>query len=125
MRPDAMTCMSPADRFAAQGWLAFGQDAAVETWAASVLPAARRAVSDPANAFWLRCGGTWFVGVDALPNDASGRVDGGPPLDGAAMRFIRSFPEMRRPLHRAQLSVCYPAIRSPRRRKARQPINIG
>ena len=33
-------------------------------------PAARAAVSDPANAGWLRCGGTWFAGVDVLANDA-------------------------------------------------------
>ncbi len=48
----------------------------------------------------LRHGGTWFVGVDVLPNDFAGKVRG-VPLKGPW-----TLPEL--PLHRAQVSIVYP-----------------
>ena len=50
-----------------------------------------------------RHGGTWFVGVDALPNATDGSI-GGVPLDGAWRAVIEA------PMywHRAQLSVIFP-----------------
>ncbi|MFM7334315.1 MAG: hypothetical protein ACKO1H_07870 [Tabrizicola sp.] len=45
-----------------------------------------------------RCGGTWFVGVDALPNTPDGAINGTPFPWGV-------LPLPRGPLHRAQLSV--------------------
>ena len=74
---------------------------------------AAEAAKDPAQAHWLRCGGTWFVGVDALPNDAEGRLPGGPPLGGAAVDFITGALGLKLPMHRAQLSVCYPGYPQP------------
>lgn len=68
---------------------------------------------DPAVAYWARAaharalqldtsekrhGGTWFVGVDALPNAADGSVDG-VPWPHAAM--VPAW-------HRAQVSIVYP-----------------
>jgi len=53
-----------------------------------------------------RCGGTWFVGVDALPSDPDGAINGSPfpwnvtPLTPA-------------PLHPAQLSVIRPGYPKP------------
>jgi hypothetical protein len=32
---------------------------------------------------WLCSGGTWFAGVNVLPNDAFGAVSNGPPLGGS------------------------------------------
>ena len=58
-------------------------------------------------ATWLRHGGTWFVGVDALPNDARGAVDGGPPLSGRAFEEAIAATGVTA-LHRAQVSVTYP-----------------
>ena len=52
---------------------------------------------------WLRHGATWFVGVDALPNDPDGRI-GGVPLAGE----WRGSVGWQGPWHRAQLSVVYP-----------------
>ena len=101
------------DEFLQQGFLTFPAEAAVSRWAAAARPAAAAAARDPAQAHWLRCGGTWFVGVDALPNDAEGRVGGGPPLAGAAMDFIRGELGLSLPLHRAQVSVCYPGYPKP------------
>jgi hypothetical protein len=100
--------------FGQRGWLSFGADPKVARWAAGALSAARQAVRDPANAHWLRGNGSWFVGVDALPNDARGAVDDGPPLDGAVMAFIRAHLDGADvALHRAQVSVCYPGFPQP------------
>ena len=93
--------MTLLDAFQTDGYLRFAADDAALDWARHALPFAAAAARDPAQAHWLRCGGTWFVGVDALPNDARGCVAGGPPLSGAAMDFIRkglglSLPLLRR-----------------------------
>lgn len=91
--------------FARRGWKRFPFEPAVATWAAHADDAAMKAASDPANAEWLRCGGTWFVGVDVLPNDKCGRLPGGPSLSGAAMDATRTIVDA--PLHRAQASIMY------------------
>jgi len=90
----------------AKGWRKFAHDPAVAEWAAHADGAARTAEADPANAGWLRCGGTWFVGVNALPNDSAGRLPDGPELTGAAIEAARRISDA--PLDRAQASVCYP-----------------
>jgi hypothetical protein len=105
--------MARRDDFLQRGFLTFEPDPAVTRWVAAARPVAMAVARDPAQSHWLRCGGTWFVGVDALPNDAEGRVQGGPPLSGAAMDFIRTGLGLALPLHRAQLSVCYPGYPQP------------
>jgi len=100
--------------FFAKGWRHFGYEAAVAAWVARTLPQAREAVKAPGNAQWLRSGGTWFVGVNALPNDATGAVPGGLPLTGAAIDFIRNelgFADLA--LEQGQVSVCYPGYPQP------------
>ena len=92
--------------FPARGWMRFAYDPALADWAAHADQAARAAEADPENADWLRCGGAWFVGVNALPNDAAGRLPGGPPLTGAAIDAARAISDA--PLDQAQASVCYP-----------------
>lgn len=62
----------------------------------------------PAYTHWYRHGRTWFVGVDAMPNDANGQLADGPPLAGAAIRFLRNDLGFSEPWHHAQLSVCFP-----------------
>lgn len=99
--------------FMRSGWTRFGIDLQVLNWVSHVGEAARAAARDSSHAHWLRCGGTWFVGVDALPNDARGAVGDGPPLTGAVMDFIRSIPGYDLPLHQAQVSVCYPGYPQP------------
>ncbi len=82
-------------------------EAATARWAEAALGAAREVLADPEQrATWLRHDGTWFVGVDALPNGPDGAVGGVPLPD----RF-RAFWEG--DWHRAQLSVVYPGY--PRR----------
>ena len=95
------------------GWQSFPHDPALLTWVAAALPRARAAVADPLQrATGLVCEGTWFVGVDALDNDAEGTVDG-VPLAGVARQAADTlFDEL--PLHRAQVSVTWPGYPRPR-----------
>ena len=102
------------ENFFSAGWQAFPSDTRLENWIAYALPAARQAVNHPDNGHWLRCGGTWFAGVNALPNDCRGAVDKGPPLAGLCVDFI----EKRLTLggfewDRGQVSVCYPGYPKP------------
>jgi hypothetical protein len=79
------------------------QDKQVLAWAMAAKAAGAKVLSDPAEqAKWLRHGKTWFVGVDALPNDADGAIDG-VPLSGPWEGHVEAMP-----LHPAQLSVVFP-----------------
>jgi len=89
---------------ARDGWQVLPFDQRVRDWAGAAHRAAMIVTADPAlQARWLRHGGTWFVGVDALPNAADGSIGGvafaGPWADLA---------DLAAPLHRAQLSVVHP-----------------
>lgn len=91
-----------------RGWAVFQQEAGVKAWVDAALPAALAASRDTAmRAHWLRHGGTWFAGVDALANDEAGRVGEGPPLTGVALDTAQALCGPLA-LHRAQLSVTYP-----------------
>lgn len=90
------------------GFQVFPAEPAVDAWGAAVRAPALAAAADAAlRASWLRHGGTWFVGVDALPNDAKGAVGPGPALGGAAYDAAVRATGIAR-LHRAQVSVTYP-----------------
>lgn len=56
---------------------------------------------------WLRHGGTWFVGVDALSNDSAGRVGTGPAFAGVALTAAVEATGVSQ-LHPAQVSITYP-----------------
>lgn len=86
------------------GWQKIGPDPAIAAWA----EAARRAAVDilaTSTDPW-RCGGTWFVGVDALPNTPDGAIQGTP----FPWKALPLCPE---PLHPAQLSVIRPGYPQP------------
>lgn len=104
--------------FREKGWCKFPHDKHVADWIASALPYARAAVTDPDFAEWHRYEGTWFAGVNALPNDAAGAVPDGPPVSGQAVDFIRDALGLAdlgksMPWDRAQISVCYPGYPKP------------
>lgn len=89
---------------AGRGWTRLGPHPAVAAWSA----AARQAALDhlgTTQETW-RCGGTWFVGVDALPNSPDGAI-ADTPFPWQALPLA---PE---PLHRAQLSVIRPGYPQP------------
>ena len=86
------------------GWQRIGPDPAIRAWAEEARLAALEVLAasrDP----W-RAGGTWFVGVDALPNAPDGSING------------TAFPWAALPLqptavHPAQLSVIRPGYPQP------------
>ncbi len=108
--------MSEAQFFRA-GWTLFPGDAEIAEWAARARPVAEACLVDPEHcARWLRCGGTWFVGVKVLPNDARGAVPdaGVPPLAGPPMRFVSDVLGLAGiEWDRAQVSVCFPGYPRP------------
>lgn len=93
--------------FPASGWRRIGPDDGIRAWANAALPIARASIAASAEVW--RCGGTWFTGVDALPNDATGAVGGValPEAVHAAVPF--------RPVawHKAQVSTIRPGYPRP------------
>jgi hypothetical protein len=86
------------------GWHRIGPTDGIKAWADAALPVAKAALaaaSDP-----LRCGGTWAVGLDVLPNDAEGRV-GGVDLPWGDLGLAPQ------PLHKAQLSTIFAGYPQP------------
>jgi len=103
-----MTAGARLEKFRRDGWCRFDFDATLAQWIEEIRPAASACVSEPENARWLRCGDTWFVGVNALPNGPDGALAGGVPLRGHAVEFIRNELGLDRlQLDRAQVSVVY------------------
>ncbi|MEM7439018.1 MAG: hypothetical protein AAF393_05410 [Pseudomonadota bacterium] len=93
--------------FQARGWVKFPQDVQVARWAEAALAPALQVARDPgAQADWLRCDGTWFVGVHSLPNGADGSV-GGAPLAGEAVDFAKTLVPEPFTWDKAQVSICY------------------
>jgi hypothetical protein len=78
------------------GWKVIGPDLEILAWAVAALPMARMAIAGSKEAW--RSGGTWFVGLDALPNETSGDI-GGTPFPWAALPLDPV------PLHAGQLST--------------------
>ena len=80
----------PLRRYREEGWTVFPHDPALASWAADCAAVARAMLTDPELAEWYRCDGTWFAGVNALPNDAEGSIPQQvPPLSGEAVAFAR------------------------------------
>lgn len=105
---------NPSTEFFTRGWCRFGYDAELKNWIEAALDAARATLADPDQAKWLRYRGTWFAGVNALPNDAEGAVAGGGPLKGAAVEFIASELGLKDfAWDAAQVSICYPGYPQP------------
>lgn len=91
-----------------RGWIIFSHNSAIGDWVEYVQPYAAQIILDPKNiAAWLRHGGTWFAGVNILPNDRLGRLEGGPALSGPAINFITGL-HGKLALDYAQISVMYP-----------------
>ncbi len=84
----------------APGFTVFDYDPRIARWADAAWEVAQTIDILPD-----RCGGTWHVGVDALPNEPDGSILG-VPLDGPWDVTSTNW-------HRAQLSVIYPGY--PRR----------
>ncbi|MEM7426287.1 MAG: hypothetical protein AAF441_09335 [Pseudomonadota bacterium] len=100
--------------FFERGWCRFGFEQSVFDWVSAALPHARAAVSDPENDVWFRCGRTWFVGVNALPNKPDSSVGSHGPVGGAVRQFITEvLGHDEITWDQAQVSVCYPGYPRP------------
>ena len=100
--------------FFERGWCKFPFERSVMDWVSAALPHARDAVKAPENDVWFRCGRTWFVGVNALPNAPDTTVHGSQPLSGAVREFVGDVlgcGELA--WDRGQVSVCYPGYPQP------------
>ncbi len=86
------------------GWQRIGPDPRIAAWAEAAREAARQTLATTPEDW--RSGGTWFVGVDVLPN----APDGG--INGAAFPWD-ALPLVPGSLHRAQLSVIRPGYPQP------------
>lgn len=87
-----------------RGWQKIGPHPAIRRWSDAAHAAALTTLAATAEDW--RCGGTWFVGVDALPSQPDGSIGNAPfPWEALPLR-----PE---PLHRAQLSVIRPGYPQP------------
>ncbi|HEU4619880.1 MAG TPA: hypothetical protein VFV10_17710 [Gammaproteobacteria bacterium] len=108
--------MDRAAEFFGRGWVRFPHDPQIADWAARARPVADACLANPEHrARWLRCGGTWFIGVNLLPNDAAGAVPNAdvPPLRGAPVEFIANALELPVMLDPGQVSVCFPGYPQP------------
>lgn len=85
------------------GYRRFAPDEGVRAWAEAAKRIAALIAREPERrARELRHNGTWLVGLDLLPNQTDGTVDG-VPLPG---NWWAEVPDL--PLHPAQVSVVYP-----------------
>ena len=90
------------------GWRIVPYSAELAEWVHHASRVAQDVIHRPDNAHWFRCGGTWFAGVDCLPNDEMGQLKDGPPLPGSVLRDLPSLP-----MHPAQVSAIFPGYPQP------------
>ena len=103
-----------SESFHIKGWRRFEYDPELLEWVDRALPLAREAVKAKKNARWFRCGGTWFAGVNVLPNDATGAVEGSGPVRGVAASFTQQAAgHSEFEWDCGQVSVCYPRYPQP------------
>ncbi len=103
-----------ARSFFTRGWCQCEFDPVLNEWIRLALPIARATLTAPQYARWYRYQGTWFAGVNALPNDASGAVGESGPIRGLAVDFIESVLGLRGfAWDAAQVSVCFPGYPQP------------
>ena len=98
--------------FGEKGYREFGYDEQVAKWAEFAKKKGNRILADPAQLQkWLQCEGTWFVGVDVLPNDSRGDF-----INTQFPNVFKSFMSKinLKPYHKAQLSVIFPGYPKPR-----------
>ncbi len=109
--------MTDASLFLDRGWVRFPRDPVLADWAARALPVAEVCLAEPGHRQrWLRCGGTWFAGVNVFPNDAVGAVPGQgvPRLAGPPVAFAQTALGLSGfDWDAGQVSVCFPGYPRP------------
>ncbi|MEE2774402.1 MAG: hypothetical protein VYE27_05785 [Pseudomonadota bacterium] len=104
------------------GWTIFDYDRDMHCWAAAVKEGLNSSFNDIRDSD-LRCGQTWFTGVNYLKNDGTGKF-GGVPLTGASVNQIYSrFGEYYKKWDQAQISICFPGYPQPSEGESESVIN--
>ena len=115
-------------QFHDRGWRRFPASPALDAWIAAARPAAAAVATSPEHADWHRHGGTWFVGVNALPNGATGALPDGPPLAGPTIDFAMGLTAPQRvEWDRGQVSICFPGypLRDPDQSEASHRYRVA
>ena len=100
--------------FFEDGFAVYDADPPIAAWVEAALPLAQHALKDTQlRKDWLRCEGTWFVGVDALPTGPEGEA-GETTLSGSVIHDLNEYLPFEKPLHKAQLSAVFPGYPKPR-----------
>jgi hypothetical protein len=86
------------------GWQRVGPDARIAAWASAAQPLAMEGIAAQPDGW--RCGGTWHVGLEVLPNGADGA------LSGVAFPWD-ALPLVPMPLERGQVSAIRPGYPQP------------
>lgn len=103
--------------FFTSGWARFPHDPDIARWVDAARPVGEALAAHPdTGPQWLRCGGTWYAGVNVFPNAADGAVPDRdvPPLRGAVIQAIdRHLGLTDFAWDNAQISICYPGYPQP------------
>lgn len=101
--------------FLRHGWGRFPFDPELDAWVRAIRPFGIALADDPdLRADWLRHGGTWFAGVNVLPNSKSGALGQSGDLRGQAVDFVKAlYPNYALKWDQGQISVCYPGYPMP------------
>ncbi|MEO0831420.1 MAG: hypothetical protein AAFY03_13310, partial [Pseudomonadota bacterium] len=100
--------MDPVARYEQDGFVVLPEDPLTRNWAEAARAAMGQILADPnVREAWLRCSGTWFAGVDVLPNRPDGSIEA-VPLAGPAFDLISSLGLTQKQWHAAQVSITYP-----------------
>ena len=96
--------------YSAKGWVALPFSKGLFTWANTVKKSVNQKLGSMTEAEKdLRCGGTWFPGVNFLDNDPNGNVDGSTFPSDRTELLKRLEPSFSGFYDRAQISICYPS----------------
>ena len=97
-----------------KGWTKFSLDNDIVHWITEALPYCRRISEDKKNIKnWMRCGGTWFAGVNIIENNLKGSIAGGPSLTGRVIDFVDKNFSSGIEWDQGQLSIVYEGYPKP------------
>ncbi|HCH23546.1 MAG TPA: hypothetical protein DE179_04550 [Oceanospirillaceae bacterium] len=96
-------------QLALTGWAQLPASAELKAWQKHTLPIAIQRMQAPDLKQWWRYQNTWFAGVNALPNDATGAVAKGPSLPTGLLKQLTNYVDCTElALDQAQISACLP-----------------
>ena len=96
------------DSFDQNSWVVFDQDKAMVDWANEARKSVKKNLSSKViDKKQLRCGDTWFVGVNFLENNWSGTIGNVAFNGGAVKAILQRYKELFDEWDKAQVSICF------------------